>query len=59
MIYGLENKKGFFYNFEKNIFTTWNLNCSLPSKQLADDILLIMDENPQFHDVEVVAVPTE
>lgn len=58
-VYGLENKDGYFYNFEKNVFTMWNPNCSLPSEQLANDILLIMDDNPQFYGVVVVAVSVE
>lgn len=59
MVYGLENKDGFFYNFEISSFTVWGPNCSLPSKQLAEDILLILEENDDFLNVKIIPVPAD
>lgn len=53
-VYGLENKEGYFYDFVKNTFAVWSHQCALPSKQLADDILLIHTEDELEEDISLI-----
>lgn len=56
-VYGLENKKGYFYDFVKNTFAVWSYRCALPSEELAENILLLYSDSDSFNEVKVVPVP--
>jgi hypothetical protein len=55
-VYGIENKDGFFYNFATKGWTVWSVECQLPSEDLADNLLCLYDDNPDFQNAVVSPV---
>lgn len=59
IVYGIENKDGFFYNFVLHDWSTWSEHCQLPSKDLADNLLMLYEDNPTFCLTKVSPVSLE
>ncbi|CAM4410698.1 hypothetical protein PAXY110619_12495 [Paenibacillus xylanexedens] len=55
-VYGIENKDGYFYNFVTQGWTVWSVQCQLPSVDLADNLLLLYSDNPDFYNADVSPV---
>ncbi|ALS09973.1 hypothetical protein ABE82_26540 (plasmid) [Paenibacillus peoriae] len=59
MVYGIENKDGFFYNFVLETWTVWSHECQLPALQLAENIYLLYSDNNDFSRAKVIPVKAE